>query len=104
MKNESYIYEHTNVEVNILSFIQFPKELYPKYCDESREWNKVVQDIFKLYIEWRVKMNSENIQNAINIYKRFNNKSFRLVERSIDILQHELNFSDEMVKLKIFFV
>lgn len=99
MKNENYIPKHIDVGHHILSFIQFPTELYPKNCDESLSWNQVQKNIFKLYVGWKIKMDLEKIKYAQTIYHRLHNKSFRLMDRSIDILLHKFNFSEEKVKI-----
>lgn len=81
-----------------MSFIEFPIKLYPKYCDDSLSWCKVQKHVFKLYIGWKIKMDLENIKQAQIIYHRLHNKSFRLVEKSINLMLKEFNFSKEMVK------
>lgn len=44
----------------------------------------------------------ENIKYAQTIYHRLCNKSYRLMDRSIDILLNELNFTEEKVGSKWF--
>lgn len=43
-------------------------------------------------------MNIENIKLAQAIYNRLLNKSFRLMEKSIDILLNEFNFKEQKVE------
>lgn len=82
----------------MLSFIEFPKKLYPKYCDDSLSWCEIQKNIFKLYIGWKIKMDLENIKQAQIIYHRLHNKSFRLVEKSINLMLNKFNFSKEKVR------
>ncbi|XP_022183216.1 transcription termination factor 5, mitochondrial isoform X1 [Myzus persicae] len=98
LKNENFIQKHIDVGHHILSYIQFPIELYPKNCDESLSWNQVQKNIFKLYVGWKIKMDVENIKYAQTIYHRLYNKSYRLMDRSIDILLKELNFTEEKIR------
>ncbi|XP_026821443.1 transcription termination factor 5, mitochondrial isoform X2 [Rhopalosiphum maidis] len=98
LKNENLIHKHIDVGHNILSFINFPTELYPACCDESLSWNQVQKNIFKLYIGWKIKMNIENLKYAQAIYHRLFNKSYRLMDRSIDILLNEFNFTEEKIR------
>lgn len=81
-----------------MSFIKFPKELYPTPCDDSLTWEIIQRNVFKLYIGWKLNMDVENIKHAQAIYNRLLNKSFRLMEKSIDILLNEFNFNEEKVK------
>lgn len=99
LKKENFIQKHIDVGHHILSHIKFPIELYPKNCDESLSWNQVQKNIFKLYIGWKIKMDVENIKHAQTIYHRLYNKSYRLMDRSIEILFKEFNFSEEKVKI-----
>lgn len=99
LKDENFIQKHIDVGHNILSYIKFPIELYPKNCDESLSWNQVQKNIFKLYVGWKIKMDVENIKYAQTIYHRLYNKSYRLMDRSIDILLKEFNFTEEKVKV-----
>ncbi|CAI6377570.1 unnamed protein product [Macrosiphum euphorbiae] len=98
LKNENFIQKHIDVGQHILSFIKFPIELYPKNCDESLSWNQVQKNTFKLYVGWKIKMDVENIKYAQTIYHRLYNKSYRLMDRSIDILLKEFNFSEEKIR------
>ncbi|XP_025192303.1 transcription termination factor 5, mitochondrial [Melanaphis sacchari] len=98
LKNENYIYKHIDVGHHILSFIKFPTGLYPKTCDESLSWNQVQKNIFKLYIEWKIKMNVEHLKHAQTVYHRLYNKSYRLMDKSIDILLNEFNFTEEKIR------
>lgn len=84
-----------------MSFIEFPKELFPNYCDESLSWDTVQNNVFKLYLEWKIKMNSENLERSQVIYHRLHNKSFRIVEKSINIMLDKFNFTEEKVKKKV---
>lgn len=99
LKNENFIPKHIDVGQNILSFINFPIKLYPTNCDDSLSWNQVQKNTFKLYVGWKLKMDVENIRNAQTIYHRLYNKSYRLMDRSIDILLKEFNFTEEKVKI-----
>jgi len=49
-------------------------------------------------------MDVENIKYAQTIYHRLFNKSYRLMDRSINILLKEFNFSEEKVKIYFFFI
>lgn len=97
LKEDHYIHKDVDVQHNILSFIEFPSQLYSKKCDDLLPWNVAVGNMFKLYIEWKIKMDLNNFKSVQSIYHRLQNKSFRLVEKSIDILLNELNFSEEKV-------
>jgi len=44
-------------------------------------------------------MNIENLKYAQAIYHRLFNKSYRLMDRSIDILLNEFNFTEEKVNI-----
>jgi len=81
----------------MLSFIEFPKELYPKCCDDSLPWDLIQKHTFKLYVVWKINMDMESISSAQANYCRLHNKSFRLVEKSIDTMLHKFNFSKEKV-------
>jgi len=80
-----------------LSFIKFPKELYPTYCNDLLSWNEVQNNIFQLYVNWKIKMDLENVKHVQKVYHRLMNKSFRLMERSIDIMFQQLDFNEEKV-------
>lgn len=80
-----------------MSFIKFPKEFYPTYCNDLLPWNEVQNNIFKLYVNWKIKMDLENVKHVQKVYHRLTNKSFRLVERSIDIMFQQLDFNEEKV-------
>lgn len=80
-----------------MSFVEFPKDLYPSYCDESLSWDQIQKNVFNLYIGWRLQMDCQNIKYAQQVYHRLYNKSFRLVEKSIYLLLNECNFSKEKV-------
>lgn len=103
MKAENYINDDINVQNHILSFINFPKELYPTNYSDLLSWNQIQNNVFKLYVNWRIKMDLENLEHAKTIYLRLSNKSFRLVERSIDIMMQQLDFSEERVIYNFFF-
>lgn len=93
LKTNNYIPNDINVSHHILSFTKFPRELYPQPWDDSITLAKVQNDVFQLYVGWKLQMDDEDIVRAQKIYKRLYNKSFRLTEQSIDIMMHELNFS-----------
>lgn len=104
LKYEQYIYNDVDVQHHILSFLQFPKKLYPKKCDESLAWGEVVENTFRLYVGWKIKMDFQNLNQAQTVYHRLKNKSFRLMEKSIDILLQELQFSEEKVNYSTLFI
>lgn len=99
LKKDKYIPKNIDVQHNILSYIDYPIELYPKYCDDSLSLYEIQKQMFKLYIGWKIKMDLEKITYAQRVYHRLCNKSFRLFEKSIDILLNEFNFSEEKVKI-----
>ncbi|XP_025407538.1 transcription termination factor 5, mitochondrial isoform X2 [Sipha flava] len=98
LKDLNFINNDTNVQHHILSFTTFPRELYPKSCDDSLSWNQVQTNLFKLFVGWKIKMNLQKIQYAQSIYHRLHNKSFRRTEETIDILLNEFNFSEDKIR------
>lgn len=82
-----------------MSFIKYPKELYPKDCDESLTWDQIQKNVFQLFVGWKINMDLERVKYAQTVYCRLSNKSFRLMERTMDILLNELHFSEERVNI-----
>lgn len=101
MKNKNYICKDINVGHHILSFTKFPQELYPTFWTDSISLVKVQRNIFQLYVKWKLQMDSDHVISAQKTYSRLYNKSFRLSEKSIDILLHELNFSKDKVIISL---
>lgn len=99
MKKENYIPKDIDVQHHILSFIKYPKEFYPKYCDDSLTWDQIQKNIFQLFVGWKINMDLESVIYAQKIYHRFCNKSFRLMERTLDILLNDFNFTEERVNI-----
>ncbi|VVC45080.1 Hypothetical protein CINCED_3A022223 [Cinara cedri] len=98
LKNEKYIHADINVSHHILSFTKFPQKLYPESYDDSISWAQVQRNMFHLYVNWKLQMDSGHVVSAQKIYNRLYNKSFRLTEKSIDIMLYELNFSKDKLK------
>lgn len=97
LKKEHYIPKDIDIQHNILSFVQYPKELYPKDCDDSLTWDQVQKNVFQLFVEWKINMDLESAIYAQTVYSRLSNKSFRLMNRTIDVLLNEINFTEERV-------
>jgi len=97
LKAENYISNDINVQNYMLSFIKFPQELYPTYSDDSLPWNEVQNNVLKLYVTWKIQMDVEDFKRAQIIYHRLSNKSFRLMEKSIDIMLNQLHFTEDKV-------
>lgn len=97
LKNENYIPNHIDVHQNLLSFTQLPIELYPNEFNDLLTWEQVHKSAFELYIGWKLGIDSKDLNCAKAIYYRLSNKSYRLVERTIDILLNTFNFSQERV-------
>lgn len=102
LKNEFYIPHNIDVLQNMLSFTQVPIELYPNKCNELLTWEQVHKNAFEIYIEWKLHIDSDNLNYAKTVYYRLSNKSYRLVERTIDILLNTFNFSREKVIIYLF--
>lgn len=99
LKKENYIPKDIDVQHNILSFINYPKELYPKDCDDSLTWNQIQRNVFQLFVGWKINMDLDRVTYAQTVYHRLSNKSFRLMDRAIDILLNEIHFSEERVNI-----
>lgn len=83
----------------MLSFFQFPIHQYPVgKCEEMLSWSEVQANMFELYLQWKLKLDTESVKRAISLYKRLSNKSFRQTEKVIEILQKKLEFSIEKVR------
>ncbi|XP_050426161.1 transcription termination factor 5, mitochondrial-like [Adelges cooleyi] len=98
LKAEKYIDNNIDVQHHILSFLQFPTDKYPKEFNESHTLGEVQENIFKLYVEWKIQMDYTDVGQALKVYHRLYNKSLRLIERSIDILINDLNFSEDKIR------
>ncbi|XP_050426159.1 transcription termination factor 5, mitochondrial-like [Adelges cooleyi] len=98
LKAERFIDRNINVQHHILSFLQFPSDKYPKKFNDSHTLTEVQENIFKLYVIWKIQIDYSDIEQALKVYHRLHNKSLRLIERSIDILINDLNFNFEKIK------
>ncbi|XP_050530026.1 transcription termination factor 5, mitochondrial-like isoform X2 [Daktulosphaira vitifoliae] len=99
LKTDKFIQKNIDVRYHMLSFLQFPISQYPVgKCDELLSWSQVQNDVFELYLQWKLKLDSESVKRAVNLYNRLNNKSFRQTEKVIAILQNQLEFSIEKIR------
>jgi hypothetical protein len=67
----------------------------------NRSFVDVQLAVLRHYLQWRLEMQPDELDSIIKTYCRLKHKSFRLIEKSLKILEEDIGFSKERVSSSI---
>ncbi|XP_021929431.1 transcription termination factor 5, mitochondrial [Zootermopsis nevadensis] len=102
LKVHQYIPSHIDVPENFLSYLKEPPPsfdpLHSKGVSHDTSFMDIQMAVLSHYLCWRLEMKPDELDSLMKTYSRLKHKSFRLIEKSLKVLEEELGFSKEKIK------
>jgi hypothetical protein len=95
-----HIPSHIDVPQSFLSYLNEPPPYNPLSSNDpldDKSFMDVQLAVLRHYLCWRLEMQSAEMDTLMKTYSRIKNRSFRLIEESLKILEETLGFSKEKV-------
>jgi hypothetical protein len=101
LKAYQYIPSDIDVPKSFLSYLNEPPPPFESLSSND-DWNNrsfvdVQLAVLRHYLQWRLEMQPHELDSIIKTYCRLKHRSFRLIEKSLKILEEEVGFSKEKV-------
>lgn len=101
LKAYQYIPPDTDVPTSFLSYLSEPPPPFDSLSSND-DWNNrsfvdVQLAVLRHYLQWRLEMQPDELDSIIKTYCRLKHRSFRLIEKSLKILEEDIGFSKEKV-------
>jgi hypothetical protein len=101
LKAHQYIPSHIDVPESFLSYLNEPPPpfdlLSSKDVSHNIPFMNIQLAVLRHYLQWRLEMKPDELDSVMKTYNRLKHRSFRLVEKSLKVLEDELGFSKEKV-------
>jgi hypothetical protein len=95
-----HIPSHIDVPQSFLSYLNEPPPYNPhrsKDAWDDKSFIDIQLAVLRHYLCWRLEMQTAEVDTLMKTYRRLKNRSFRLIEESLKILEETLGFSKEKV-------
>lgn len=105
LKAYQYIPSDIDVPTSFLSYLNEPPPPFVSR-NSNDEWNNrsfvdVQLAVLRHYLQWRLEMQPDEMDSIIKTYSRLKHRSFRLIEKTLKILEEDIGFSKEKVSNSI---
>jgi len=105
LKAYQYIPPDIDVPTSFLSYLSEPPPPFDSLTSND-DWNNrsfvdVQLAVLRHYLQWRLEMRPDELDLIIKTYCRLKHRSFRLIEKSLKILEEDIGFSKEKVSSSI---
>jgi len=105
LKAYQYIPSDTDVPTSFLSCLSKPPPPFDS-LSSNNDWNNrsfvdVQLAVLRHYLQWRLEMQPNELDSIIKTYCRLKHRSFRLIEKSLKILEEDIGFTKEKVSSSI---
>lgn len=102
LKAYQYIPSDIDVPKSFLSYLNEPPPPFESLSSND-DWNNrsfvdVQLAVLRHYLQWRLEMQPHELDSIIKTYCRLKHRSFRLIEKSLKILEEEVGFSKEKIR------
>jgi hypothetical protein len=105
LKAYQYIPSDIDVPASFLSSLREPPPPFDSLSSND-DWNDrsfvdVQLAVLRHYLQWRLEMQPDELDSLVKTYCRLKHRSFRLVEKSLKILEEDIGFTKKRVSSSI---
>ncbi|PSN47741.1 Transcription termination factor 5 [Blattella germanica] len=98
LKAYNYIPEDTKVCENFFTFLKNPPPPLDFQSSDDHDFLEEYLPALNHFLCWRLEVSQKELDRILQIYPRMRNRSFRLMDKTIEVLQEKVDFSIDKIR------